>query len=58
MLVKAVAQAIPTYAMSVSKFPKDFCTNMQLLVFGIGGLNQLSPGKYIGLRRKNYAKVS
>lgn len=32
VLIKAVAQAIPTYAMSVFKFPKEMCSSIQALI--------------------------
>lgn len=32
VLIKTVAQAIPTYAMSVFKFPKDMCQSSQALI--------------------------
>ena len=32
VLIKAVIQAIPTYAMAVLKFPKQFCENIYVRV--------------------------
>lgn len=32
VLVKVVSQAIPTYAMSIFKFPKDFCKSLQSII--------------------------
>ena len=32
VVIKAVAQAILTYAMSVFKFPKDFCNSIQSII--------------------------
>ena len=32
MLIKVVAQAIPTYAMSIFKLPKDLCSSIQALI--------------------------
>jgi len=32
VLVKVVAQTIPTYTMSIFSFPKDFCLNLQALI--------------------------
>ena len=32
VLIKAVAQAVPIYAMSIFKLPKDFCSSLQAMI--------------------------
>ena len=32
VLIKAIAQVIPTYAMSVFKLPKDLCSSIQYMI--------------------------
>jgi len=55
VLIKAVAQAIPTYAMSIFKLPKDLCSSIQAMINHFGGDTTLTSGKFIGLEETNCA---
>ncbi|XP_074267202.1 uncharacterized protein LOC141590512 [Silene latifolia] len=48
-LIKAVAQAIPTYAMSIFKILATFCNELRSLVSKFGGDRRMGGGKYLGL---------
>ena len=57
ILIKTVAQAIPTYAMSLFKLPKSMCDSINSLLANIGGDKIKRNERSIGLIGKNYAQA-
>jgi hypothetical protein len=61
VLIKYVAQAIPTYVMGVFKLPTTLCEELEQLIryfwWGGGGGGR-AKGKCIGWPRKNYCDLS
>jgi hypothetical protein len=47
-LIKAVAQAIPTYLMSSFLIPKNICDKREKMICNFGGVVPLIIGKFIG----------
>ena len=53
VLIKAVAQAIPPYAMSVFKFSTDLCHSIQFAINRFSGVASKTTGKLTGLGAPN-----
>ena len=47
VLVKAVAQSIPAYAISVFKLPRDFCQDLRTLINRFDGVQKRARGRFI-----------
>ena len=57
VIIKAVAQSLSTYAMSVLKFSSSFYNKMRSLIRSFGGVKSRKKGRFIGLRGRNYANL-
>ena len=55
ILIKTVAQTIPTYSMSLFKLPRSLYDNINSLVENIGGDNIKMKGRFIGLIGRSFA---
>jgi len=58
VLVKAVAQAIPAYALSGFKLPDSFTHSIQSSICNYWWGHENGNGKFIGYRQINFGKVS
>ncbi|XP_057251436.1 uncharacterized protein LOC130591707 [Beta vulgaris subsp. vulgaris] len=54
VMIKAVAQSLPTYAMSVFKFPSSFCDEIRSLIAQFWWGKKLVKGRSTGLLGRNY----
>ena len=48
VLIKVVAQSIPTYTMGVFLLPARLCNKLNVYVQDFGGVRQMTKGRYIG----------
>lgn len=55
ILIKTMAQAIPTYSMSLFKLPRTICDNIIPFWQNIDGVKSMKSGKFIRLIGVNYA---